>query len=146
MTGNITKEMFNAALKAAIKARNASSIDLNNGERLSSIDFTSSRVKAALEAAEKVRPQTISAELTKWLPIADAPKDGTRILGLTAYGVEMVRFKKETCTSVVGYKDGWWGLEQDSGCLAERHLAGGGIRPSSVQPTHYQPLPSTEGL
>lgn len=81
-------------------------------------------------------------QMPGWQPIDTAPMDGTRILGATSYGVEMVKWVEEKSTVVGTYLDGWWGCEQDSGCKAERHCPYNGVRLATQQPTHWKPLPA----
>jgi len=72
----------------------------------------------------------------KWRGIDSAPKDGVKILGLTHYGVEVVRWcdwnGKEYSPG-----DGWIGLEQDSTCLPPNYRR----EKAQHQPTHWMPLP-----
>lgn len=73
-----------------------------------------------------------------WLPIESAPKDGTRILGLTSFGVEPVRWHTDSGEEY-GLRDGWVGTEQDSECLPANRIS---RLTATCQPTHWQPLPT----
>ena len=84
--------------------------------------------------------------MCKWQEIGTAPKDGTKIVGLTPYGVEVVRFnvEKEKIDGdyVVRYSSGWVGLEQDSHCFQAAQYSHRKPRKAQHQPTHWMPLPT----
>ena len=89
-------------------------------------------------------------EAQEWQPISTAPrefKDGRRCLGLTPYGVEVVRWTLEHFSEDVdgpharAYTDGWWGLEGDSTCKPERHDVIRGITDATCQPTYLMAFP-----
>ena len=71
----------------------------------------------------------------EWQPIDTAPKDGSRFLGFTPFGVEMVKWNKRAAE--YGPRQGWIGCEQDSACLPESFLR----HAATCQPTHWMPLP-----
>ena len=73
-----------------------------------------------------------------WRLIETAPKDGTRVLGTTRFGVEMVKWCKGEKADDYGPHPGWIGVEQDSTCLPPNFR-----RPEpQFQPTHWRPLPA----
>jgi hypothetical protein len=75
-----------------------------------------------------------------------APRDETRILGLTSFGAEVVKYHNE---KNIYYGDnyfqisiGWVGCEQDSTCFPEIHNPLSGIKKCQNQPIAWQPLPT----
>lgn len=73
-----------------------------------------------------------------WQPIESAPRDGTRFLGLTKFGVEMVKWCDGAKADNYGPHAGWIGVEQDSSCIPASFR-----RPNAQhQPTHWMPLPT----
>ena len=91
------------------------------------------------ELREKVKAQ-------EWQPIETAPKDGTRILGYTEYGVEMVKYCeneiKSDNDSISECQGGWIGVEQDSTCLPHTKYSWLKEKKEQHQPTHWMPLPA----
>ena len=85
---------------------------------------------------------------SKWLPIDTAPTDGNRIIGLTSFGPEVVKWVEEWMpddvmgSSVFIYDAGWIGVETDSSCIPQGHCVAAGICPAVHQPTHWQPFPT----
>lgn len=73
-----------------------------------------------------------------WRDISSAPRDGTRFLGLTRFGVEMVKWCDGARADNYGPHAGWIGVEQDSSCLPAGQLR----TKSQHQPTHWMPLPA----
>ena len=79
------------------------------------------------EAAWAIR--FLLTDPSPWRPISEAPKDGTRVIGLTVYGPEIVKWS--------AYGE-WIGTEQDSTCLPSVVTRGD----AQHQPTHWMPLPA----
>jgi hypothetical protein len=76
------------------------------------------------------------SEAVEWRPIESAPRDGTRILGLTSFGVEPVKWHPRNPEEYAP-GDGWIGTEQDSACFP---ISWDG-RPATGQPSKWMPLP-----
>lgn len=72
-----------------------------------------------------------------WQPIETAPKDGTRFIGLTKFGPEMVKWCNGSSADNYGPHAGWIGVEQDSACLPANFRR----QKAQQQPTHWMPLP-----
>lgn len=89
--------------------------------------------RSALIAATQQSP--ISGE--GWQDISTAPKDGTRVIGFTKFGVEVVKWH-EWDGAEYGSRTGWIGVEQDSTCYPESYLRA----VATYQPTHWRPLPA----
>jgi len=87
-------------------------------------------IRAALSATQ----QPVS-EGVGWRPIETAPKDGSRIIGLTKFGVEVVKWH-EWDGAEYGPRTGWIGVEQDSTCYPASYLRA----VATYQPTLWQPL------
>jgi len=85
---------------------------------------------------------------SKWLPIDTAPTDGSRIIGLTSFGPEVVKWVDEWMPDDVmgpaafAYDAGWIGVEIDSLCRPRRHNVTSDMTPAAHQPTHWQPFPT----
>lgn len=84
---------------------------------------------------------TISQALSRpqvdgWQPIETAPKDGGRFLGLTSYGVEIVKFTKGKRSKYYNMEKGFIGVEQDSTCIPARNT-----KQAQNQPAKWMPLP-----
>jgi len=90
----------------------------------------------------------------QWRDIESAPKDGSRVLGLTNYGWEVVKWcDAEYSTGDVmdnsGYASlGWIGTEQDSTCLPYMEYFDGTVKSKAHnQITKWMPLPKlNEGI
>lgn len=72
-----------------------------------------------------------------WRPMDSAPRDGTRIIASTSWGVEVVKWCDGATFDQFGPGEGWIGVEQDSTCLPPNY------RRDTPQcpPTSWQPIP-----
>jgi hypothetical protein len=78
-----------------------------------------------------------------WQPISTAPRDGTRILGSTPFGVVVVRWTQEECLSDCCRAiscAGWYG---EGGETYPAHNTGATEADNAArgQPAHWHPLP-----
>lgn len=82
----------------------------------------------------------LAIERMTWNTDMDAaPKDGTRVLGLTSFGVEPVKWH-ESILEEYDVESGWVGTEQDSQCLVAVHTHRGVAK---NQPTKWMHLPES---
>jgi len=95
-----------------------------------------------LEAADSILSMIAAIQQSPisgegWQDISTAPKDGTRVIGFTKFGVEVVKWH-EWDGAEYGSRTGWIGVEQDSTCYPESYLRA----VATYQPTHWRPLPA----
>ena len=132
----ITKEMIEAGIRAIQDKRKEmydnvgdSLGDSNFTKRIMRNDIALSLAKAALEAAEAVRP-------SGWQPIETAPRDGTEIIITNGYEVYTAKYYKG-----IVLNDKPWFAKSADGELFNDGYDHENAPIYMYRPTHWQPLP-----
>lgn len=115
-------------------------IDDDDFDKMETIAF---RLIDAMKIATPAEPQESIFDADGWCDdLSLAPKNGSRILGLTSFGVETVKYCDEKNIDYTSIAVGWIGCERDTTCLPEVHCAYSGIRNCQNQPMKWRPLPT----